>query len=280
MFILKKKIDWSLLTAGLTIPVEFQPIIQQLKGGVVEKGVTRTIKILIDQDVFEAKLTNVNFDRKKYQSHSDLLQIRYTDNSPIARRLQNIFSESFLFLKFAKQLPENKHKQIKLPNDVNEYIALSSTDLADTFIVDYYTSEDNKVAYNEILDKTEYEFEMSNFEPIYDDNASIVETSCIKRVRKLNSSIAETLKQLYDYRCQITGERIGNEFGCSVVEAHHIEYFTKSLNNDTSNIIIVNPSFHRIIHQASPIFDRKTLSFVFPNGVVEKVKLDKHLNCR
>ena len=280
MFILKKKIDWSLLTAGLTIPVEFQPIIQQLKGGVVEKGMTRTIKILIDQDVFEAKLTNVNFDRKKYQSHSDLLQIRYTDNSPIARRLQNIFSESFLFLKFAKQLPENKHKQIKLPNDVNEYIALSSTDLADTFIVDYYTSEDNKVAYNEILDKTEYEFELSNFEPIYDDNASIVETSCIKRVRKLNSSIAETLKQLYDYRCQITGERIGNEFGCSVVEAHHIEYFTKSLNNDTSNIIIVNPSFHRIIHQASPIFDRKTLSFVFPNGVVEKVKLDKHLNCR
>lgn len=280
MFILKKKIDWSLLTAGLTIPVEFQPIIQQLKGGVVEKGMTRTIKILIDQDVFEAKLTNVNFDRKKYQSHSDLLQIRYTDNSPIARRLQNIFSESFLFLKFAKQLPENKHKQIKLPNDVNEYIALSSTDLADTFIVDYYTSEDNKVAYNEILDKTEYEFELSNFEPIYDDNASIVETSCIKRVRKLNSSIAETLKQLYDYRCQITGERIGNEFGCSVVEAHHIEYFTKSLNNDTSNIIIVNPSFHRIIHQASPIFDRKTLSFVFPNGVIEKVKLDKHLNCR
>lgn len=280
MFILKKKIDWSLLTAGLTIPVEFQPIIQQLKGGVVEKGMTRTIKILIDQDVFEAKLTNIDFDRKKYQTHSDLLQIRYTDNSHIAKRLQMIFSDSFSYLKFAKQLPENKHKQIKLPDDVNEYITLSSTDLADTFIVDYYTTKDNKVAYNEIMNTTEYEYELANFEPIYDDNASIVETSCIKRVRKLDRSIAETLKQLYDYRCQITGERIGNEFGCSVVEAHHIEYFTKSLNNDTSNIIIVNPSFHRIIHQASPIFDRKTLSFVFPNGMVEKVKLDKHLNCK
>lgn len=280
MFILKKKIDWSLLTAGLTIPVEFQPIIQQLKGGVVEKGMTRTIKILIDQDVFEAKLTNIDFDRKKYQTHSDLLQIRYTDNSPIAKKLQMIFSDSFSYLKLAKQLPENKHKQIKLPDDVNEYITLSSTDLADTFIVDYYTSKDNRVAYNEILNTTEYEYELLNFEPIYDDNASIVETSCIKRVRKLDRSIAETLKQLYDYRCQITGERIGNEFGCSVVEAHHIEYFTKSLNNDTSNIIIVNPSFHRIIHQTSPIFDRKTLSFVFPNGVIEKVKLDKHLNCK
>ena len=137
MFILKKKIDWSLLTAGLTIPVEFQPIIQQLKGGVVDKGMTRTIKILIDQDVFEAKLTNIDFDRKKYQTHSDLLQIRYADNSPIAKKLQMIFSDSFSYLKFAKQLPENKHKQIKLPDDANEYIALSSTDLADTFIVDY-----------------------------------------------------------------------------------------------------------------------------------------------
>ena len=64
MFILKKKIDWSLLTAGMTIPVEFQPIIQQLKGGIVKKGEARTIKILIGQDVFEATLKNIDFDRK------------------------------------------------------------------------------------------------------------------------------------------------------------------------------------------------------------------------
>lgn len=280
MFILKKKIDWSLLTAGMTIPVEFQPIIQQLKGGMVKKGEARTIKILIGQDVFEATLKNIDFDRKKYQNHADLLQIRYAENSPIAKQLQMIFAESYSYLKSAKQLIENKHKQIRVPENINEYITLSSTDLADTFIIEYYTSEDNQVVCRELNSATEYGFELSNFDPIYDENASIVETSCIKRVRKLNRSIAETLKQLYDYRCQITGERIGEGFGCSVVEAHHIEYFTTSLNNDTSNIIIVNPSFHRIIHQASPIFDRKKLSFIFPNGVIEKVKLDRHLNCK
>lgn len=43
MFILKKKIDWSLLTAGLTIPVEFQPIIQQLKGEVVDKTLNQYV---------------------------------------------------------------------------------------------------------------------------------------------------------------------------------------------------------------------------------------------
>ena len=52
---------------------------------------------------------------------------------------------------------------------------------------------------------------------------------------------------------------------------------TISMNNDTDNIIILSPSFHRIIHKAKPVFDYENLSFVFPNGVVEKVKLNKHL---
>ena len=157
---------------------------------------------------------------------------------------------------------------------------MTTTNVSRTFIMDYYTNYDNQSMQKVITDIDEYLFENDNFELQTDPTASYAEIEKIQRVRRLNKSIAQELKQLYDYRCQITGERIGNEFGCSVVEAHHIEYFTKSLNNDTSNIIIVNPSFHRIIHQASPIFDRKTLSFVFPNGVVEKVKLDKHLNCK
>ncbi len=48
--------------------------------------------------------------------------------------------------------------------------------------------------------------------------------------------------------------------------------------NDTSNIIILSPSYHRIIHKAKPEWDGKSLSFSFPNGLVEKVKLNKHLN--
>lgn len=49
------------------------------------------------------------------------------------------------------------------------------------------------------------------------------------------------------------------------------------MNNDTSNIIILSPSYHRIIHKARPVFDREQLAFRFPNGLVEKVKVDKHL---
>ncbi|MDO4957818.1 MAG: hypothetical protein Q4E68_00995 [Prevotellaceae bacterium] len=53
--------------------------------------------------------------------------------------------------------------------------------------------------------------------------------------------------------------------------------FTESMNNDTSNIIILSPPYHRIIHKTKPVFDRPGLSFHFPNGLVEKVKIDKHL---
>lgn len=44
-----------------------------------------------------------------------------------------------------------------------------------------------------------------------------------------------------------------------------------------SIIIILSPSYHRIIHKAKPTFDRDQLTICFPNGLVEKVKVDKHL---
>lgn len=97
------------------------------------------------------------------------------------------------------------------------------------------------------------------------------------KVRRLDQSISESLKLLYDNRCQITGEKIGEEYGQEVIEAHHIEFFTTSLNNNSDNIIILSPNFHRIIHNNLPVFDRVHLEFQFQNGVVEKIKLDRHL---
>ena len=75
----------------------------------------------------------------------------------------------------------------------------------------------------------------------------------------------------------MTGEKIGDAYDALVVEAHHIEPFTQSLNNDASNIIILSPNYHRIVHKTNAEFDFKTLSYKFPNGLVEKVKVNKHL---
>lgn len=99
----------------------------------------------------------------------------------------------------------------------------------------------------------------------------------LQKIRHIDRSIGDSLKRLYDYRCQMTGEKVGEPYDAFVVEAHHIIPFTESMNNDTSNIIIISPSYHRIIHKAKPVFDRPTLSFHFPNGLVEKIKVNKHL---
>lgn len=75
----------------------------------------------------------------------------------------------------------------------------------------------------------------------------------------------------------MTGEKIGEPFGAMVVEAHHIIPFTESMNNDTSNIIILSPNYHRIIHKTKAEFDREQVAFVSPNGLIDKVRLNMHL---
>ena len=144
--------------------------------------------------------------------------------------------------------------------------------MENVYAVDYVTANEDVILHNDIKGVSEELFESNDFIPLTDSTTGY--TEAIRKVRKLDKSIGDTLKKLYDYRCQITGEKIGDEYNAHVVEAHHIMPFTESLNNDTSNIIIVNPTFHRIIHQTKPEF--KNLSFIFPNGVVEKIKLHKH----
>ncbi len=110
-----------------------------------------------------------------------------------------------------------------------------------------------------------------------DKSASIIEKQLLVKYRKMDRSIIRMLKKYYDYKDEISGEKIGSEFGDSVVEAHHIEYFTDSQNNDSTNIIIISPNYHRIIHKNNPRFNRKEFQFEFMNGEILKLKLYDHL---
>ena len=60
---------------------------------------------------------------------------------------------------------------------------------------------------------------------------------------------------------------------CSLFTSHHIDYFTRSQNNDSTNIIIISPNYHRIIHKNNSMFNRKKFQFEFPNGEVLRLKL-------
>lgn len=277
MFLYQKTIDRSTLRQGFTIPVEFHSLLMTAVGGRIKRGETRAIKIMIAGASYDAQLKNQLFDESKFVGHPDVIQIRYGENSPLSKKLREVFSESWNYVEAMKALPENVGRKltIRVPEEQQEYLALSTTDLSNVFIADCITVSEKLAIKKDVEQMTEFDFE--TFEPREDDTASIKEVTRVQRIRHLDRSIGDSLKRLYDYRCQMTGERIGEQYEAYCVEAHHITPFTVSMNNDTSNIIILSPSYHRIVHKVHPFFNRKTLSFEFPNGVVEQVKLNYHL---
>ena len=277
MFLFQKLIDRSTLRQGFQIPVEFHHLLKATPNGMLKHGETRNIKVVIDGVEYDAQLKNQDFDRNKYDGHADVIQIRYGENSSLAKRLREVFSSTWYYVENIKNLPENINRKftIRIPEEQQEFLALSTTNLPNVFVADCITIEEKTAVKKEISMLTELDFE--TFEPREDKNADIKQVPRLQKVRQLDRSIGDSLKLLYDYRCQMTGEKVGELYSALVVEAHHIIPFTESLNNDTSNIIILSPSYHRIVHKAKPIFDYKKLAFCFPNGLEEKVKLNKHL---
>lgn len=84
-------------------------------------------------------------------------------------------------------------------------------------------------------------------------------------------------QKLIDHSTLRQGFQIPVEYHYLLKGTHHIIPFTESMNNDTSNIIILSPNYHRIIHKTKAEFDRERLAFIFPNGLIDKVRLNKHL---
>lgn len=278
IFLYQKLIDRSTLRQGFQIPMEFHHLLKAMPGGIPKHGKIRSVKVLIDGVRYDAQLKNQGFDHTKYDGHADVIQIRYSEGSALVKRLQEMFCSTWSYVEISKNLPENINRKvtIRIPEEHQEFLALSSTDLPNVFVADCITAAVKAEEKTDVSTMPELDFE--TFEPHEDKNTSIKQVTRLQKVRHLDRSIGDSLKLLYDYRCQMTGERIGDNYDALVVEAHHIIPFTESMDNDTSNIIILSPSYHRIIHKVKPRWDRKDLSFRFPNGLTEKVKLNKHLN--
>ena len=84
--------------------------------------------------------------------------------------------------------------------------------MPDVFILDCILSDDQEQVSDEIHQMDELDFE--TFEPREDKNAGFKEVTRLQKVRHLDRSIGDSLKLLYDYRCQMTGERmrLSNKF--------------------------------------------------------------------
>ncbi len=278
-YIYRKEVDWSLLHEGLTIPVHLQIAFKSLLDG-YERGVGRKITLLIEDQAFDATLINQAFDREKYARHADVVQIRFSTKSGLPQMLRQIYPASYVYLKQERELQKGKKTFVRLPEDSREYLVLYTTQRPDVFAVEVITKSELYEANTLLAGLSEEEFERFGDVARRDDSASIVTRPQLAKVRKLDRSIGEDLKTLYDYRCQICGDNFGKPYEQRVVEVHHIIQFVHSMNNDYDNLMVICPNHHTVIHKANPIFDRQTLKLAYPNGYHESLKLDKHFKLR
>jgi len=242
------------------------------------KGDKKPIKIYFNGKFYDAKIINVNFSDKFADTHkSDILQIRY--NKDLVTALCESFNNSYDYLAYTKE--QNKKQgirtMVKLPDDRKEYLGIYTTAIEDIYYFEPIYYEDVTELTSLIKGKTERAFEsMFNYEDD-DPNATLIETERTVKIRRLNKKIGDNLKSLYGYRCQICGQLIGQNYDSHVVEAHHIDYFVRSLNNSADNQLIVCPNHHSIIHDKNPVFDRKKKIYTYPNGYSEGLLLNYHL---
>ena len=125
----------------------------------------------------------------------------------------------------------------------------------------------------ELLDEDDLE-NILNFK---DTRASIKLRTRDQRVRVYNTSIIKQLKRLYGGCCQLCGKNAFDEFNVDISEAHHIAHFSDSQNNDSSNIIILCPNHHRLMHKLNPRFDSERGCFVFSDNSELRIEIDFHL---
>ncbi len=269
--ILQKQVDMSILREGMSIPVTFHDTFYQKIGITLQPGEQVNIRIMIESEYYNATLKNLGFNRSKYADHTDILQIRYSPSSPLATKLRSVFTmtQSIVEEYIANRTDK---KKLKIPEEKREYIALYATPVKGDILLECITNCEFTDAVEEIKKTDEFGYESG-----IDTDAGIIVRPGLRKIRKLSRAIGDNLKIVYHYRCQICGQYIGEAYGSNLIHAHHIDYFTRSMNNNMDNILIVCPNHHGIIHDKNPVFERASLTYTYPNGYREGLVLNKHL---
>jgi predicted HNH restriction endonuclease len=125
--------------------------------------------------------------------------------------------------------------------------------------------------------KTYTEAELENLINFEDPNATVKIKTSPTTVRVYNPKIIRQLKKLYKGNCQLCGCKPFADVECDLTEVHHIEYFAATHNNNASNLIVLCPNHHRLIHKLNPKFDSASQCFIYPDGEVEEILLNYHL---
>lgn len=168
---------------------------------------------------------------------------------------------------------------LQMHEDLKNFSFEELTNIAKALIADD-DSKHEQLSYTEPEKKIVTSYTEAEYEALInqnDLNATIRKRIGVQNIRIYDRKIPDGLKKLYSYRCQICGATATVIYGVDVSEAHHIDYFTKSMNNNPQNIVILCPDHHRIIHKAHAVFNRNNHTFEYENAKTDKLMLNLHL---
>jgi hypothetical protein len=89
--------------------------------------------------------------------------------------------------------------------------------------------------------------------------------------------LGDTLKILYDHRCQICVHDFKPRYGIPYADTSFLRPLEQGGEPVSKNLLVLCPNHAAIVGAARPQFDPAALAFVYANGLVEKLLLRDHL---
>ncbi|GJE54757.1 hypothetical protein [Methylobacterium thuringiense] len=108
------------------------------------------------------------------------------------------------------------------------------------------------------------------------DGATSERREYLREVFVRDAKHVKELKKLYGGRCQISGQKVLEDFSVDITEAHHIRWLTRGGSDEKDNMIVLSPNLHAAIHATNAEFNWSELSFDI-GGKKFPVILNKHL---
>jgi hypothetical protein len=95
-----------------------------------------------------------------------------------------------------------------------------------------------------------------------------------------NRQLVHELYESYAGRCQLCAFDSPIVYGVPSAECHHIVYLSRGGLDQLTNLVLLCPNHHTIVHKTDATFDYGRLSFHFSNGRVEPLAINTHLQRR
>lgn len=95
-----------------------------------------------------------------------------------------------------------------------------------------------------------------------------------------NRQLVRSLHEMYAGRCQLCAFDSPVVYGVPSAECHHIAYLSRGGPDELTNMVLLCPNHHTVVHKTDAIFDYARLAFLFANGRAEPMCMNTHIEPR